>query len=267
MKKQLLLIGITLLFFISGLSGCFGPQVTEYFDGEYATNENTVLKVTTLNGQVEIYVWDEDTVSLNAIKKSRIGREELEKVEINVVESEDQIEIEAIYTGSRTTTPSVDMNIKVPQYVTVDSVTTSNGAIQLFGTKGDTFAKSSNGAIIIENVDGYVQASTSNGPIEITGTTGIKDLQTSNGVIAAELFDFQENISIQTSNGGITVYMNSSLAADIEMTTSNGHISITGLSVNLTISEEKYKVGKLGGGGNRIDIHTSNGNINLRKLG
>jgi hypothetical protein len=266
MKKQYMVVGIVLVFLVGSLSGCFEPQATDYFNEEYEANENTILKVTTLNGQIEINTWDGDTVSLNAIKKSSLGQEELDNVEINVIESENRIEIEAKYIGQKTTTPSVNMNIKVPQNVIVDTVKTSNGAIQISGIKGDVFATSSNGAIIIENVDGYVSATTSNGRIEIKGTTGIKDLKSSNLGIYAEVYDFQENISIITSNGGITVYINPSLNADIDMKTSNGHISISGVALNLTTSEEKHKAGELGDGGNTLDIQTSNGNINLLKL-
>jgi hypothetical protein len=266
MKKYYIIVGVVMIFLVGGLTGCFGPQTTDYFNEEYAANENTVLKATTLNGQIEISVWDGDTISFNAVKKSSFDQEELDNIEINVIENENQINIEAIYIGKKTTTPSVDMNIKVPQYVTVDSATTSNGAIQISGTKGDVKAKSSNGAIVIENVDGYVSATTSNGRIEIKGTTGVKNLKSSNLGIEAEVYDFQENISISTSNGNIAVYINPSLNADIEMTTSNGHISIVGLSLNFTISEEKHKSGILGDGGNKISIDTSNGNINMYKL-
>jgi len=266
MDNKVAIVGITLVFLIGGLSGCVGPQATDYFNGEYEANENTVLKVTTLNGQIEITAWDGDNVSFNAVKKSSFGQEELDNVEINVIESENQIEIEAKYIGQRTTTPSVDMNIKVPRNVTVDSATTSNGAVQISGTKGDVKATSSNGAILIENVDGYVSATTSNGRIEIKGTTGIKDLQSSNLGIYAEVYDFQENISISTSNGGITVYINPSLNADIDMTTSNGQISISGITLNLTTDEEKHKEGTLGDGGNKISIQTSNGGIILYEL-
>jgi DUF4097 and DUF4098 domain-containing protein YvlB len=266
MKKQLWIVGTVLVMLTVGFCGCLGSEVTDYFNDEYEANENTVLKVTTLNGQIEINDWDGETISLNAIKRTRLGREELDKAEIIVTETDNLIEIEAKYTGEKSTTPSVDMNIKVPKYVTIDSATTSNGAIQISGTKGNTTAHSSNGAILLENVDGYVKATTSNGRIEITGTTGIRGAQSSNLGISAEVFDFQENITIGTSNGGITVYLNPSLNADIEMTTSNGHITISGLSLNLTISEEKHKEGKLGEGGYTLNIHTSNGNINLYKL-
>jgi len=266
MKKQLSIVVLTFMLLIVGLAGCFEPQSTDYFNNEYEANENTVLKVTTINGQIEIYNWDGDTVSLNAIKKTRLEREELDKVEINVNEIDNIIEIEAEYTGQRSTIPTVDINIKVPSYVTIDTVKTSNGAIQISDTKGNITAQTSNGAIIIEKVDGYVQATTSNGRIEIKQTTGIRNLHTSNLGINAEILDFQENISISTSNGAITLYINPSLNADLEMTTSNGEISIAGLSLNLTLDEEKHRIGKLGEGGNKISISTSNGNIKIHDL-
>jgi hypothetical protein len=266
MKKQILIIGFMLLTFFVVLSGCFEPQTTEYFKEDYEANENTVLKVTNLNGQIEVNTWDGDTISLNAIKKSTFGQEELDNVEINVIESENQIDIEVRYVGERTSTPSVDMNIKVPTFVYVDTVMTSNGGVQISGIKGDVFATSSNGAVIIKNVDGYVTATTSNGRIDVSGTTGIKGLQSSNLGIKAEVFDFQDNISISTSNGGITVYINPLLNAIVDMSTSNGQISISGISLNVTTDEEKHKVGDLGEGGNTITITTSNGNINLYKL-
>jgi hypothetical protein len=266
MKKQYIVIGVVVLFLVFIFSGCFGPKTTEYFDEEYEVDENTVLNVATINGQIEINTYDGDTVIVNAVKKSSFGQEELDKIEINVFEGENELEIEVEYLGQRLTTPSVDMNIKIPEKVTVDSVTTSNGAIQISGVKGDVNAKSSNGAIIIEDVSGYISATTSNGRIEVKETTGIKDLKSSNLGIYAEVNNFKENITISTSNGGITVYLNPSLNANIEMSTSNGQITISGLSLNLTTSEEKYKVGKLGEGGNTIDIQTSNGNINLYKL-
>jgi len=266
MIKKFMSLVIILMFGICGLSGCLGPKTTDYFDEEYDVTEDTILRVTTFNGQIEVNSWDSETVLLNAIKKSRFGQDELDKAEINVLESENLIEIEAEYVGTRLTTPSVDMNIKVPKNVTVEYIKTSNGAIQINGVKGNISATTSNGAIDIENIDGYVSATTSNGGIEVKDTKGVKDLKTSNGRIYAEIFDFIDDIMISTSNGGIDIFINPLLNADIEMTTSNGQISISGISLNVTNSEDKHIVGKLGQGGNKIDIQTSNGNIYFKKL-
>ena len=56
---------------------------------------NDTLKVTNVNGQIEINAYDGDTVALEAVKKSRFGKEELDKVEIVVTESDNEIRIEA----------------------------------------------------------------------------------------------------------------------------------------------------------------------------
>ena len=266
MKKKVVIIGIMLILTSIGLCGCTGPQVTDYFNGEYEANENTILKVKTINGQIEVLTWDGDTVEFNAVKKSSISREELDLMEITVTESNDIIDIEAVYIGEESTTPSVDMNIKIPDYVTVESATTSNGAVIISDVKGDIIATSSNGAIIIDNVDGYATATTSNGRIEVTNTTGVKNLQTANMGITAEIFDFQENINIGTSNGRITLYIDPSLNADIEMQTSNGQITISGITLDLSLDDDKHKIGTMGEGGNDIDIVTSNGNIYLYNL-
>ena len=82
----------------------------------------------------------------------------------------------------------------------------------------------------------------------------------------ADIYDFQENISIITSNGRINLYINPSLNADIEIETSNGQIVTSGIILSLITNEEKHKVGTLGDGGNKITIKTSNGNINIYEL-
>jgi len=265
MKKKLIIAVIILLLGSVGLTGCIG-QASKEFNEEYETNENTILKVANINGDVEIIRWDGNTVTLDAKISSYKGNDELEKIIINVNESYNLIDIETKYLGTGKVEVSTDMIIKVPTLVTVDKVTTSNGDVQISGTKGNTTVHSSNGEITITDVNGYVTASSSNGDIEIKDTTGIADLDTSNGDIYVEIFDFQENISIDSSNGGISIYINPSFNATINMSTSNGQISIAGISLNLTTDEEKYKVGNLGEGGNTITITNSNGNINLYKL-
>ena len=266
MKKQILVYPIISVLLMGLLSGCVGPQISEFFNEEYNANENTVIRVTTINGQLEISSWDGDTVKVDAVKKTRIGQEELDLTKITVDEFNEILEITVEYTGTRVITPSVDINIKIPSNVTVETATTSNGQVIINGVKGDIQAQSSNGGIFIEDVDGFVSASTSNGQISIKSTTGVGDISTSNGRISVEIFDFQEDIVIDSSNGDIQVYLKPYLNADLKMSTSNGEVSVSGLSLNLTTSEDKYKKGTIGLGGDLIEIETSNGDIELYQL-
>jgi DUF4097 and DUF4098 domain-containing protein YvlB len=265
MKKQLSIFGIILLLLLAGLTGCIG-LVSKEFNAEYIANENTILKVTNINGEIKIVSWNSNNVSIHAVTESFQGNDELEKIRIEVVEINDLIDIETKFLGTGSVKASTDMTIKVPTFITVDNVTTSNGEVRISGTKGNITAHSSNGDMIIEDVDGYVKVSSSNGKIEVKETTGIDDLHTSNGEIHTEIFDFKDDVNITSSNGKITVYINPSLNADIEMRTSNGDISMSGVTLTITRSEEKHMEGTLGEGGNKIFIQTSNGDIQLYNL-
>ena len=267
MKKKVIICGIIILFFIAGLSGCFGPQVTDYFNGSYVVSEQTILTVTNINGQIEITSWDGNNVTINAVKKSSFGQEELDDIDIIVTSLGNYLNIQTKYIGLSTIRGSVDMNIKVPHNIHIESVTTSNGAILITNTTGNLTASSSNGAIILNTIDGYVSAETSNGRVEIKGTTGIKDeIRTSNGAITVEVADFRDNINIDTSNGPVSVYLNPSLNVMIEMTTSNSQITFEGISLNVQLLEQTHVIGSLGSDGRKIDIRTSNGKIQLLKL-
>lgn len=266
MKKHLVIIGLINIVLIGSLSGCIGPEVTDYFNGEYPITAQTIVSVSNINGQIEITGWDSDNVSVYAVKKSTFGVEELDKVNISVTQTGNHIEIITKYTGQKLIQARVDYSIKVPYNITIETLTTSNGGIQISNVKGDISASSSNGAIIMEDVDGVVSATTSNGHIEIQNTTGISDIRTSNAAVITSIQNVHDDISIETSNGAITVYVNPFLNATLEMTTSNGKVKLQEISLNISLLEDTHVIGTLGTDGKKIDMHTSNANIYVYKL-
>ena len=267
MDKRILILLTFIIILIIGFCGCLESRSTEYFNEEYEVDENTLLSVSTINGQIEIIGWDEDFISLNAVKKSNFGREELELVKIDVNQNEEKFDIEAYYIGDRASQPSVDLNIKVPSNIFVDKVSSSNGAIDISDVWGFIDASTSNGGIFINNVSGFVTASSSNGRIKIENTDGVFDLTTSNLGIDAEIYDIIKDIEISTSNGVIELYINPSLNANLDIKTSNGFITIDdSLDLIFSLSDDKHKQAIIGDGGNIIFIHTSNGNIRIYEL-
>lgn len=265
MKKNCIIYGTITLLFLACFSGCIGPQATGCFNGSYVVDDETILTVANINGHVEITSWNRNNVSINAEKKSSFG-EELEKIQINVSRNGNYLHIQTKYLGLSSFQGSVDMTIKVPRNVRIESATSSNGPIQLTQTKGNTTVESSNGGIFIDTVEGYVSAQTSNGQIQIKRTTGIGNLRTSNGPIIAEVADFKQDIDIETSNGAVTISLNPSLNASIEMMTSNSQITMEGITLNIELLETNHVIGSLGSNGHQIDIRTSNGKIKLLKL-
>jgi hypothetical protein len=253
---------------ISATTGCFSSDmVTEDVSGEYDANENTTLKVTISNGDITVTVWDGETVKLDAQKRvSETYKDELDKTEINVTEENDEIIIKTIYQDEDKNHVTVNMEIMVPEYVRVESVKSSNGDLKITDVVGDVFAESSNGDVTIKDVDGYVKAHSSNGDLDVRGTTGISDMTTSNGDIYVEIFDIKEDISIDSSNGKVIVYILQTLQCTVDMDTSNGDVLVSGITLDKTVDEEKHIKGTLNGGGHKIEMHSSNGDVKLHKL-
>ncbi|GAB7016574.1 DUF4097 family beta strand repeat-containing protein [Methanogenium cariaci] len=258
------------LFLAAAIPGCTdlgpGPEVTAQFDDEYEADDSTILRVVNSNGQISINSREGDTITLNTTKKSRFGEDELENIEITAIKNNNEITIKATSLTVIPPMVSVDMDITVPTNVTVDSVEQSNGEIRISGTKGDMSASCSNGEITMNNVDGYVSARVDNGNIEIRETTGIDELEVSNGNIVAEIYDIRNGATIKTINGEITVSINPSLNAAIEMKTTNGIISVKGIALNFTRTEVTHMEGVLGNGGDKITIENTNGNVNVKAL-
>jgi hypothetical protein len=266
MKHPLIIAGILTVLLFSGLNGCIGPLATETTTKTYAANDSTVLTIANFNGLVDITGWNGATVVVTAVKRSSLGQTDLAKINISVTTSDNHLDIRTIYTGPSTTPPSVDMTLKVPYNVTIDAVATSNGAIHLSGTKGNATLSTSNGAILVNHVTGFVSAATSNAYVEVKGTTGITGAHTSNAAISCEVRAIRGNCSIDTSNAAITVYLNPSLNATVDMATSNAKVTVQGITLNVSLLEETHVIGTLGTDGHRIEVRTSNANMYLYNL-
>jgi DUF4097 and DUF4098 domain-containing protein YvlB len=291
MKCVILVFSIVLL--MVSFTGCvfrFGDTIYQYTDNEYNANTNTILTVSTINGAIDISSYENDTISLHIIKTTneRWGEDEFNKVTVDVRESNNNLIIETIHLETQVHV-SVSFIIKVPEFITIDSVQTSNGPIDISGIEGDSIsllgsngpitasdingdiqASTSNGPITLNKINGYVETSSSNGQITINGAKGVNDLSTSNGPISVEILDFQKDIDIITSNGPITVHLNTELNANIELKTSpvSGKIVLHDFADYLDINwlDSNHIKGTLGNGGNNIYIETSNGSIHLYKL-
>jgi DUF4097 and DUF4098 domain-containing protein YvlB len=116
--------------------------------------------------------------------------------------------------------------VKVPRKTVLDEISTSNGAIQIFGGAGPARLRTSNGAIRVEAVDGDVDLRTSNGSIDVTDVAGEVTAHTSNGRI--RLDNVRGGLQAGTSNGSITAIVAPNRdIRPIRLETSNGGIDLT----------------------------------------
>ena len=272
-KGIIKICSIIIILSTISLTGCifrYGENIYEYSNFEYDVDENTILDVNNINGQIDIDGWDNDTILFHFIKvtNEKYGEDEFDKIEININEVGNKIIVEAVYLENRHHV-SASMKIYVPDHVIVGKISTHNGGIYLNDLKGDIESNTKNGPIYINNVDGFVEAISINGPISVKDTMGVCDIITNNGVIYAEVSDINDDISIRTDNGNIDVYINPDLNLDLDIqSVSTGGISLNDMLSLLSIErlDTRHIEAILGLGGNKISIRIFNGFINLYKL-
>lgn len=168
---------------------------------------------------------------------------------------------------------------------------TSNGSVHLTKIHGNVDAHSSNGSIEVNDVKGNVNFRTSNGGVHADNVEGAFEAETSNGGIRAHLHDTESGhpIRLSTSNGGIDLQVDSLRQNDVVASTSNGPITVrmpgnVGARLHASTNSNgsvrsdfdvlihpgelsKHRMeGTIGGGGAKIDLTTSNGNINLVRM-
>ncbi len=256
------------------------------------------------NGGVEIMGWDKDSVEVSGTK-SAAREDVMKQIKIDVVSEADSIRIRAIRPVEHNCNCGTKFMLKVPKKVILDMIQTSNGGVRVESITGNSRLKTSNGSIRVWGVDGNLEAVTSNASIDVGQFKGTAELRSSNGRIKADGvrggFDARTSnasidatvaelepgraVTLDSSNGSITLTLetwknndikahtsNSSInvrlpdkvAADLNLTTSNGSIT-TDFEITTSQMSKTHVVGKLNGGGPRLDLTTSNGSVRLMK--
>jgi len=144
---------------------------------------------------------------------------------------------------------------------------TSGGGIEVGNVAGNVQAKTSGGSVSVDHAGGDVYIRSSGGGIDIGEAAGTVDAETSGGSINAKLAQQPKADSrLSTSGGGITVAIAPSVAVELDAHTSGGDVTT---DVPITIQgrqNESSIAGKINGGGPRLVLRSSGGDIRIRKL-
>ncbi len=160
-------------------------------------------------------------------------------------------------------------------------LSTSGGEVKVGKVSGSATLKTAGGDIELRSASGTVEAKTAGGNIRLENITGSIDAKTAGGDIIAELIPSGKGTSgLQSSGGNVILSVPSDAKATIDAT-----IRIRGgfllhhveYDIHSDFKEESKTVDKdeqeihavyqLNGGGDTITLETTNGNIEVRKLG
>ncbi len=255
----------------------------------------------TFNGPIEIRGWDREEVSLEIVKYAS-RQEVLDQMDIDVAADGNSLRVRVRRPQSNCNC-GASITARVPRKIILEEartsngsvtlealegsgkVTTSNGKVQAWDVKGEWAARTSNGAVELDKVSGAMTARTSNGRIRLSGLRGSADVETSNGPIDAEIAEPQEGagqvfrssngsisvkldrwsrnpLRITTSNASITLALPEGVNADVRASTSNGRVS-SDYEVAARDFRKNRLEGRLGAGGERIELTSSNGSIRI----
>ena len=160
---------------------------------------------------------------------------------------------------------------------------TAGGSIHIGESGGQVIANTAGGSISVEGSQGPIIVETAGGSIEITNARGFIEAETAGGDVEAELIVSDKNIdthvTLKTAGGDITVYLPSKLAAtfdvELEITRRAWRDYKIYSDFPLSISDDEggwrdNKVivaeGDINGGGDKIKIRTTNGDIRIKKI-
>ncbi len=154
---------------------------------------------------------------------------------------------------------------------------TSGGQIRLGQTEGDVRAETAGGSIILKGARGFVRVQTAGGSINLFNLSGAVHAETAAGSILAQLAlrarNFQAS-QLETSSGGVTVYIPSHLPLTIRAQVENaaGHRIVSDFPLTVEGASQVFAgrplraEGRLNGGGETLSIQTTGGGIEIRKL-
>jgi DUF4097 and DUF4098 domain-containing protein YvlB len=143
---------------------------------------------------------------------------------------------------------------------------TSGGDVSMTGSRAAATLSTSGGDIKVGDAAGSLTAKTSGGSIEIGEASGAIDASTSGGSIKARVSGQPHADSkLSTSGGGITIHVASNVRLDIDAHTSGGDVAS---DVPITIQgkqDDSSLNGKLNGGGPKLVLRSSGGDIRLAR--
>ncbi len=243
------------------------------------------VKIGDKNGRLIVEAWSrhEVRIQITRVVRAEDGTkaEELMKgLEASVEVRKDRIDIQSRFPkrvesiglwdilGRKVASLQINYYVQVPNETSLD-LETSNGEVRARGTSGRIEATTTNGDIHVEGVRGNVILASTNGDVQIADVSGEVSAHTTNGSVVAEIRKVppQGNVELETTNGNVEAFFAGDLKATLDANTTNGRVSIGFPIVREGGATSKAIRGTIQGGGAKISITTTNGNVEVRRLG
>ena len=251
------------------------------------------LRLTTFDGAIDIRAGEGRDVIVE-IEKRGPSKEMVERLQVEATQEGNRIEVEvkrpegdAVFFGmGHHMSPTAKLIVTMPKHgnivaksgdgsIRIDTVhgrlelRTGDGSIRAREIGGQVVLETHDGSVVLDGIDGDVDLTTGDGSVTVSGKPGALRVNTGDGSItlrADEGTVMKDDWLVTTGDGGVTLYLPSDFAADLDAHTGDGAIrsdlDITG--GNADDHERRSLRGRLGAGGKTLKIRTSDGSIRLK---
>lgn len=162
-----------------------GPEQTDRFSGRYRTLRDGRVSIQNISGDITVAAGSGDEVSVEAIKRTRRDRSQLDQVRIEVDNAAGRVDVRTLYPRMRNINVSVDYTVTVPGGVSVELHSVS-------------------GSVKVTGVGGAVRAETVSGNVTAAGTPKLEAARSVSGDVSFSGVSTETDVSIGSVSGKVT---------------------------------------------------------------
>jgi len=247
--KSLRLPLLSALFTATAFAGMFSES--EKFSHSYPLPANGTLRLSNINGSVEITAWDKNEVLVEAEKSAKTA-EDLARIHIEVDPSSDRVTVKTVHdkTGFlfSNVRGEVRYHLTVPAGATLEKISSVNSTVTVSGVHGP---------VTLETVNGSIRAS---------DLSSDAKLETVNGSIRAQFAAVAPSghISVESVNGSCDLTLPADAGAHVDLSSVNGSTSCD-FPITLEKAGRHSLRGNIGSGSASLKAETVNGGIRIAK--
>ena len=225
-----------------------GPEQTERFSRRIKIGKDGSVSISNVSGTIVVTGGGGDEVVLDAVKRTRGDRSELNSIAIDVDDRGGRVDVRVRHFG-RTDQASVDFTVTVPASAAVDLKSVS-GDVKISNVDGPARVESVSGNVTASAVPKVEVAKSVSGDVTLTGASANGDLTAS-------------SVSGNVNAKGVK-------ARSLDLGTVSGDVSVTDASCERlnarSVSGNLEFSGALARGG-RYDVNSHSGTVRLTLAG
>jgi hypothetical protein len=188
-----------LAFMIAGHTAAHGEE--KEFRRSYTLNPGATVSLANISGDIKISSWGSSQAELTAVKTG--PADQLDDVEISIDAQQSRLNIRTVYPKHSNNRVSVRYDLKVPNDVNLDSISSVSGSIDLADIDNRVIARTVSGDIQAAHLGDETSLESVSGDVRVTDTGGRTSVKSVSGAITAD--DIKGDLEAKAVSGNIQI--------------------------------------------------------------